>query len=419
MNTKPDPSWFHDAKFGLFIHFGLYSIPAGEWHGKKMARNHYSEWIRMQWNWPAPGGISKADYDTLIPQFNPTAFDADFIIREAASAGMKYMVLVTKHHDGFALWHSGVSRYTMDATPSRRDLVAEMTAACRKYGLKVGYYYSHWLDWEYPGGGLPPWPEISGDPPLQQPPDEMYEKYWTEKCLPQVKELIDGYSPDLFWFDSWGDRTEKQLTKDRLDRLVNLIRTTSPQTLINSRIGPSEHFDFQSTDDNAFPNKKLDNLWETSGTMNRSWGYNKFDFDYRSTTFLLRALADNISRNGNFQLNIGPRGDGSLPPAVLRRLRDLGAWTSINQEAVFGTRPVDADEPSWGRIVQKSGKLFLHVYEIPTDRRLELPANLPEFSAANVLETDEAITVEHTADKVFLQLGKTIPDDRISVVVLT
>jgi alpha-L-fucosidase len=419
MAIAPDTTWFADAKFGLFVHFGLYAIPAGEWHGKTMGRNHYSEWIRKQWGWPDPTGIPIADYDTLISQFNPTAFDADFIIREAANAGMKYMVFVTKHHDGFAMWHSSVSRYSMDATPSRRDLVAEMTGACRKYGLKVGFYYSHWLDWEYPGGGLPPWPEIKADPPIQQPSDEMYEKYWTEKCLPQVKELIDGFSPDLFWFDSWGDRTGSQLTKNRLDRLVNLIRTSSPKTLINSRIGPSEHFDFQSTDDNSFPNKKLAGLWETSGTMNRSWGFNKFDFDYRTTKVLLRSLVDNISRNGNFQLNIGPRGDGSIPQAVLRRLRDLGVWTGINHEAVFGTRPVDADEPTWGRIVKNDNKVFLHVYDWPAEGILVLPKGLPEFAVARVLETDEEIAIETNGSGESLRLGKVMPDDRITVVVLS
>jgi alpha-L-fucosidase len=246
----------------------------------------------------------------------------------------------------------------------------------------------------------------------------MYEKYWTEKCLPQVKELIDGYSPDLFWFDSWGDRTESQLTKSRLDRLVDLIRTHSPKTLINSRIGPSERYDFQSTDDNAFPNKKLDHLWETSGTMNHSWGYNKFDFDYRSTKFLLRALIDNISRNGNFQLNIGPRADGSLPPAVLRRLRELAAWTSINADAIFGTRPVDTDEPEWGRIVKKGNKIFLHVYEPPADGKLVLPGNLPTFLSATVLETEEKLAVQESPRGIILPSPKSLSDNLVTVVVL-
>jgi alpha-L-fucosidase len=408
-----DATWFRDAKFGLFVHYGLPAIPAGEWRGKRMGRNHYAEWIRMQWGWPAPGGIPRADYDTLIGQFNPVAFDADALVGEAAAAGMRYVVFVTKHHDGFAMWHSRVSPYGMDATPSHRDLVAEVTAACRKHGLKVGFYYSHWLDWDHPGGGLPPWPEIKADPPVQQPSDAMYERYWTEKCLPQVRELIDGFGPDLFWFDSWGDRTAAQLTPDRLGRLVALIRARSPRTLINSRIGPgATDVDFLSMDDNHFPPKRIARPWETSGTTNRSWGFNQFDFDYKPTKVLIRSLADNVSRNGNFQLNVGPRGDGSLPAAAVRRLREMGAWTGVNADAIYGTRPVDAPEPAWGRVVRNGDRFFLYVYELPADHKLLLPVGLPPFVSATVLETGEAWPVAGET----VTAGRALPDERVTVV---
>jgi alpha-L-fucosidase len=407
-----DTTWFRDAKFGLFVHYGLPAIPAGEWRGVRMGRNHYAEWIRMQWNWPKPGGIPRADYDTLIPQFNPVAFDADAMIREAANAGMRYIVFVTKHHDGFALWHSKVSRYGMDATPSHRDLVAEVTAACRKHGLRVGFYYSHWQDWDHPGGGQPPWPETKGDPTVQQPTDAMYERYWTEKCLPQVAELIENFPPDLFWFDSWGHRRDAQLTPDRLGRLVSLIRTRSPRTLINSRIGPHQDVDFLSMDDNQFPAQLIAQPWETSGTTNHSWGYNQFDFDYKPTRFLLRALADTVSRNGNFQLNIGPRGDGSIPAAALRRLREIGAWTSVNHDAIYGTRPAQVPEPAWGRIVRNGDRFFLYVYDLPADHALHLPEGLPPFTTARVLETGESLPVQGGT----VTVGKSLPDDRVTVV---
>jgi alpha-L-fucosidase len=157
----------------MFIHFGLYSIPAGVWDGKRMARNDYAEWIRFQHNWPEPGGIPKERYDMLLEQFAPKSFDADLWIREAKNAGMKYFLITAKHHDGFALWESRVSGYNVvKATPFKRDILAELTAACRRHGLKVGFYYSHWLDWEHPGGALPPWPEMKGDPPLKQPSQE-------------------------------------------------------------------------------------------------------------------------------------------------------------------------------------------------------------------------------------------------------
>ena len=164
-----DTTWFTDAKFGLFMHFGLYSIPAGVWRGEASGRNEYSEWIRYQLGWPERLGIPKDDYDTLLKQFHADRFDAETICREAAAAGMRYFVLTTKHHDGFTLWPSKVSDYGVARTPCKRDLVGEMAAAGRRHGLKVGFYYSHWLDWEFPGGGLPPWPELPGDPAIAQP----------------------------------------------------------------------------------------------------------------------------------------------------------------------------------------------------------------------------------------------------------
>jgi alpha-L-fucosidase len=166
-------NWMAQTRFGMFITFGLYSVPAGVWQGEGMGRNHYAEWIRTQWRWPQPtGGIPKKDYDALLAQFNPTKFDADEWISLAAKAGMRYFVITTKHHDGFALWDSAVSDYDLAATPfgaKGRDLLGELAKACRKYGVKFGCYYSHWQDWEHPGGALPPWPEMKNDPPLTQP----------------------------------------------------------------------------------------------------------------------------------------------------------------------------------------------------------------------------------------------------------
>ncbi len=414
--------WFRDAKFGLFMHFGLPSNPAGVWDGKVMGRNWYAEWIRYQHNWPAPGGISRADYDTLIPQLTIEKFDADFIIHEAARAGMKYLVVTTKHHDGFALWKTKiVPEYSIAVSPCRRDMIAELTAACRKYGLKVGFYYSHWLDWEHPGGGVPPWPERPNDPPLEQPSDAMYERYWSEKCLPQVGELISMFDPDLFWFDSWGSKTDTrktQLTPDRLGRLIGLIRQRSPRVLINSRIGTEEGVDFLSMDDNHFPDKLIGRPWETSGTMNRSWGYHKLDFAWKSTETFLKNLINNVSRNGNYQLNIGPMGDGSLSAATIKRLRELGAWMDVNGMAIYGTRPVDAAEPTWGRLTQKGATIYAHVFDWPTDGKLELPKLPMSITSATVLETGEPLTVLGSVDGAIVNVPPHPIDDRVTVIEL-
>jgi alpha-L-fucosidase len=419
MNSTAPIDWFRDAKFGLFMHFGLPSIPAGVWDGKVMGRNHYAEWIRVQHNWPEPGGIPREQYDKLLPQLMLEEFDADFIISEAARAGMKYLVVTTKHHDGFALWRTGiVPEYSVRATPCGRDMIAELTAACRKRGLKVGFYYSHWLDWQHPGGGMPPWPERPQDPPMQQPSDAMYERYWVEKCLPQVSELISMFDPDLFWFDSWESMTktrDAQLTPDRLSRLIRMIRAQSPRVLINSRIGTEEGVDFLSMDDNYFPDKLIGRPWETSGTMNRSWGYNKLDYQWKSTKTFLRNLINNVSRNGNYQLNIGPMGDGSLQPANIRRLHELASWTSINGKALYGTRPVDAPEPTWGRRTGRADKIYAHVFDWPTDGKLVRPQLPMAVTTAMVLESGEPLQI---ADSVV-----TVPedpiDDRVTVIELS
>jgi alpha-L-fucosidase len=410
--------WFRDAKFGLFLHFGLPSMPAGVWDGKVMGRNGYAEWIRVQHNWPAPGGISRAEYDRLIPQLTLEKFDADLIIREAAAAGMKYLVVTTKHHDGFALWRTKiVAEYSIDATPCGRDMIAELVAACRKHGLKVGFYYSHWLDWEHPGGGQPPWPEKPEDPPWPQPSDEMYEKYWTEKCLPQVSELITMFDPDLFWFDSWESMTktrDSQLTEERLSRLIGLVRKQSPRVLINSRIGTEEGVDFLSMDDNYFPDKLIGQPWETSGTMNESWGYHKLAYGWKSPKAFLRNLINNVSRNGNYQLNIGPMGDGSLQPASVRRLRELSGWMSVNGEAIYGTRPVDAAEPAWGRLVGREGKIYAHVFDWPVDGRLVLPKLPMDVKRARVLESGQELAVSGGV----VGVPREAIDDRVTVIEL-
>jgi alpha-L-fucosidase len=364
-------TWFEDARFAMFIHFGLYSIPAGIWQGKRMGRNDYAEWIRWQMNWPdGPMPIPKTEYDTLLSQFNPKGFDADAWMAAAKRAGMKYLVVTTKHHDGFALWNSRVSDYnTVKATPFARDLVGELTTACRKLGLKVGFYYSHWLDWEYPGGGLPPWAPA-------QPTQEEYERYWTNKCLAQVRELLGKYSPDLFWFDSWGDASHF-LTKDRLLRLIGLVREIKPDCLINSRIGTEHGIDFISMNDNEFPEKALGRPWETAGTLNESWGYHQLDKKFRTRRELLRNLVDNVSRGGNYQLNVGPTGDGDFQPEVTALLDEIGRWMQTNGDAIYGTRVAPYPEPAWGRLTQKTlpdgdYHLYVFLYDVEPGTLLEL-----------------------------------------------
>ncbi len=342
---EKDNNWMMHKRFGMFIHFGLYSIPAGVWQGEEMGRNHYSEWIRTQWRWPqADGGIPQKDYDTLLAQFNPTKFDADEWIKRAAEAGMRYFVITTKHHDGFALWDSAVSDYNIAATPfgaKGRDPLGELAKACRKYGVKLGFYYSHWQDWEHAGGAFPPWPEMKNDPPLVQPSDEEFEKYWQGKCLPQVAELIERYRPDMFWFDSWGKGAKNQVTAPRRDQLIALIREKAPACMINGRIAAHDPTgaDFISMGDNQFPDaaNAPEVPWETPGTMNHAWGYHRLDFQWRSFDKLLDALITNAHHGGAITLNVGPLPDGSFQQAATRRLKEFAAWMEINESAIQPT----------------------------------------------------------------------------------
>lgn len=420
--ANPRTAWFEDARFGMFIHFGLYSIPAGVWDGKRMPRNDYAEWIRMQHDWPKPGGIPKEDYDGLLGRFDPQGFDADAWIREAKTAGMKYCLITAKHHDGFALWDSKVSDYNVvKATTFKRDILAELTQACRRHGLKVGFYYSHWLDWEHPGGALPPWPEQVGDPPLPRPTQDAYEKYWIGKCLPQVKELLVNFSPDLMWFDSWGNQ-EEFLTKDRLDRLIKLVRETRQECLINSRIGTRDGIDYISMNDNSFPAQSFGQAWETSGTLNHSWGYHRLDFNWKPTSQLLRNLVNNASHGGNYQLNVGPTGEGVFQPAAIRRLREIGAWMDVNSSAIYGSRPAPFPQPSWGRLTVRTmpdGKQRLHafVYDPKPGATLVLAGPGTRPASAALLETQEVVGIASVAGGFSFTLPAVLPDENIAVIV--
>lgn len=423
-HANPRTQWFEDARFGMFVHFGLYSVPAGVWEGQRVKRNDYAEWIRYQHNWPNQLGIPKEQYDTLLNQFNPKDFDADAWIREAANAGMKYFLITSKHHDGFALWDSKVSDYNVvKATPFKRDILAELTAACRRHNIKVGFYYSHWLDWEYPGGALPPWPEIPADPKIEQPSDAAFEAYWTKKCLPQVKELLVNFSPDFLWFDSWGGATKSQLTADRLNRLITLIHETKPACLINSRIGTEKGIDYLSMGDNHFPKKGFDMPWETSGTLNHSWGYHQLDYKWKPTAQLLRWLVDNTSRGGNYQLNVGPTGQGVFQPAAIRRLREIGAWMNVHESAIRGTRPSSLPEPAWGRLTTRAlaaGKSRLHafVYDPKPGDAYPLPGStVPD--KAWLMETNEAVAITPLAGGGFsFTLPQVLPDPNMAVIAI-
>jgi len=387
--------WFKQAKFGMFVHWGLYSILAGSYNGHtlpdstmKNGNDWYAEWIQQRLEVP------RDVYRDLVHKFNPVNFDADAWILEAKNAGMKYFVITAKHHDGFALWDSKVSTYDLGSTSCKKDLLGDLAKACRKYGLKLGFYYSHCEDWDHPGGAVPSW--------LPQKKEADFEKYWRQKCLPQVQELLERYHPDLLWFDTWGDDQEKVFISDkRRDELITLIRRLNPDCLINGRISwlnPGNDIDFLEMMDNDYPEKLQVRPWQTPATMVNSWGWHAKDYNWKPASEMLGYLVSNTAKGGNYLLNIGPKPDGSIPPMAIRRLREMGGWMVANGEAVYGAKPVKIAVAEGVVLTHKpatSGGEFLYVSLI---KKQEGPVVLPfgkdDVESVGMLDTGMPVKYE-------------------------
>ena len=366
----PDPEtvrrthWFREAKFGMLITWGLYSIPAGEWKGK--AYPGIGEWI-MNW-----AKIPVAEYAQLAKQFNPVKFNADEWARLARQAGMKYVVPMPKHHDGFAMYASKVSRFNIvDATPFHRDPMKELAEACRKEGLRMGFYYSQAQDWHHPGGAV-----IGGSWDPAQKGD--FDAYLNKVSLPQVRELLTNYGPvALLWFD-----TPVNMTPERAGRFVKLVRELQPDCLINGRLQEGERgFDYSSMGDNQVPESGLQGAWETPATINDTWAYKKNDRNWKPADTIIFKLVDIVSKGGNYLLNIGPTAEGVVPEPSVKVLNEVGAWLRTNGEAIYGTArtPFGAElkesgktdahfvyhKPTGWRCTTKPGKLYIHLFEWP------------------------------------------------------
>jgi len=311
--------WFREAKFGLFIHWGLYAVPAGEWKGKPVPG--IGEWIMNR------AQIPVREYEKLAAQFNPVKFDADAWVRVAKDAGMRYIVITSKHHDGFALFHSKVSKYNaVDATPFKRDILKELSEACARQGMRLGFYYSQAQDWHEPNGAGNTWdfgPDDRKD----------YDQYLRDKAEPQVREILSNYGPVcLVWFD-----TPRMMTPERSQRFVDIVRSIQPDCLIDGRLGVTgKEGDYRSTGDNAIPDQGSEDAWETPATINHTWGYKKDDHDWKRPGEIIFKLVDIVSKGGNYLLNVGPMADGVIPERSVEILREVGKWLQANGEAVYG-----------------------------------------------------------------------------------
>lgn len=401
-------AWFKEARFGMFVHWGLYSILGGSYQGRTLpdkslpnGNSWYAEWVQARLEVP------ESEYRKLAGRFNPESFDADAWIREARNAGMKYFVITAKHHDGFALWDSEVSTYDIGATPFKnRDILGELVAACRKYGLKYGFYYSHWHDWEQKGGAKPHWIR-------EQPTQEEFEQYWQSKSLPQVRELITRYDPDMLWFDTWDNEAAPLITPERRDELIKTVRNLSSKCLINGRIAmhnPGDEIDFLEMMDNVYPKTLQAKPWQTPATMQRSWGYHAGDYNWKPANQMLRYLVSNASKGGNYLLNIGPDAQGSLPLPAIQRLREMGAWLLTNGESVFQTQPVTgitAITPNVFLTWRPVKTLYAGVAENPENNRVIIDTKGRKVTGCHLLETGMPLSYTFNSSG---QLEITLPD---------
>ena len=362
--------WFQRDKFGMFIHWGPYSYLAGEWKGQRIPVGTEAEWIMQRFNIPV------GEYREMAHHLNPIHFDAGKWVALAKATGMKYLVITAKHHDGFAMYHSKVSKYNIvDWTPFKRDPVAEISEACRKSGIRFCVYYSHREDWDHPDGYGNNWDYNRSE--------KNFDRYLEEKSKPQLRELLSNYGPvGLVWFDRGMD------TPEHARQFIQIVRQLQPRCLINGRVGNyGEDLmgDYQDMNDNGMPTGGLQEYWETPQTLNTTWGYSQFDQQWKTPADVIHRLVEIVSKGGNYLLNIGPMADGTIPEPSLATLREVGVWMQANAESIYGTSASPLPEQTWGRSTVKSNHLYLHVFSWPADGKLRVSGLNNQVVAAYAL----------------------------------
>ncbi len=397
--------WWREARFGMFIHWGIYSIPAGVYQGRNIGG--LGEWIQNR------AKIPSAEYRKYAEQFNPTKFSADEFVKIAKDAGMKYIVITSKHHDGFAMFKSVDPFNIVDATPFKRDVIKELAEAARKQGIHFGVYYSQRQDWNHPGG------DVQGGSRWDPNMDGSYADYLQKVAIPQVKELMTNIKPEILWWDTQG-RTTFEEAKPLHDLLA-----MCPGIIENNRLGGGFRGDTETPEGmipaTGYPGGRD---WETCMTINGTWGYKSTDNNYKSDETLIRNLCDIASKGGNYLLNVGPTAEGLIPQPQIDRLLAMGKWLKINGEAIYGTgaNPFPRTAPAapaqeagaapargrggrgpaipwdWRATTRLnpdgSGKVYLHIFQWPADGKFAVTSTYKAQLVKAYLLADPTKTVE-------------------------
>jgi len=419
--------WWRDARFGMFIHWGVYAVPAGTWQGHEVGRG--GEWIMNR------GKISVADYQQMAHQFNPVKYNPEAWVRMAKEAGMKYIVITAKHHDGFALFKTNASKWNVvDATVYGKDLLKPLAAACKKYGIRLGFYYSHAQDWNNPGGAAarkvasegwanPDSARIdaytlahSGHWDPAQTTDSM-STYIDKVAVPQVKELLTNYGDvAVLWWDTPTGMTDEFAEK------LQAVLSLQPKIITDDRLKrPNFPGDYKT------PEQKIPNLaeldgkdWETCMTMNGTWGYKSYDNKWKTPTTLIHNLVDIASKGGNYLLNVGPTAEGEFPQGSIDGLKAIGAWMKVNGEAIYGTKASPFGLLPWGRCTKKAKEsntiLYLSVFDWPKDGKLTVPGLKNAVVSAKLLAGGGALKTDASADGLVINVPEKAPDTIATVI---